>query len=206
MYNSGVKVADFIQSVIDEADISIEIPPASWLRWVTAVEQFVYTEILKEYVTTVLRLDQSPVDVHPLGSLDVPAGAAPPVYDDVVMVYDELGHEIPRGGAVSSLEFPEKAFYYTDYRGNLILSTPEEQAAVTVVYRIRPEIKTAENASTLNVALPPEYLDMCAAKMRGEAYKIANEDGIAGKWLADYNQQVENFKIWAASRNERYGI
>ena len=53
--------------------------------------------------------------------------------------------------------------------------------------------------------LPVEYLDMAGAKIRGEAYKIANEDGLAAKWLADYNQQMENFKIWAASRNERFG-
>jgi hypothetical protein len=46
---------------------------------------------------------------------------------------------------------------------------------------------------------------MVAAKMRGEAYKIANEDGLAAKWLADYNAQLESFKVWAADRNHRYG-
>jgi hypothetical protein len=89
--------------------------------------------------------------------------------------------------------------------GNIALHTREEQWQVTIVYRIRPVIKTEDNAEVLNVALPVEYLDMAGAKIRGEAYKIANEDGLAAKWLADYNQQVENFKIWASSRNERFG-
>jgi hypothetical protein len=50
-----------------------------------------------------------------------------------------------------------------------------------------------------------EWLDLLAARMRGEAYKVANEDGLAGKWMNDYNMQLESFKIWAAKRNERYG-
>ena len=206
MYNSGITVQAFIDSIIEEADISAEIPRASWLRWLSAVEQFAYTEILREYVSTTLHLDNVTTDVFPLMNLDVPHGAAPPVYDDVIRVYDENGHEIQKGGAASAQEFPDKSLYSTDYRGNLILHTFYEQAECTIIYRIRPEIKTEDNEGTLHVALPTEYLDMAAAKMRGEAYKVANEDGIAAKWLADYNLQVENFKVWSAARNERFGI
>jgi hypothetical protein len=46
---------------------------------------------------------------------------------------------------------------------------------------------------------------MLAARLRAEAYKIANEDGQAGKWMQDYNAQLETFGVWAARRNERYG-
>ena len=53
--------------------------------------------------------------------------------------------------------------------------------------------------------VPMEWLDLVGAKMRGEAYKIANEDGLSAKWLNDYNTQLEYLKIWAAKRNERYG-
>lgn len=205
MYKSGLTAKAFVDALEEEADVSIPIPRAAWYRWLTAVEQFVYTEVLKEYVSAKIRLDDVPVDAIPLSLLPVPPGAAAPVYDDILSVYDEAGREVAKGGAVSVFEFPEKFLWKTDYNGRLILSGPRELEAITVIYRLRPEIKTEANADALEVALPPEHLDMAAAKMRGEAYKLANEDGIAGKWLADYNQAMENFKVWAIPRNERYG-
>ena len=48
MYDSGVKCSDFINSIVGEADISIEIQSDSWYRWLNTVEQFIYTEILDE--------------------------------------------------------------------------------------------------------------------------------------------------------------
>lgn len=205
MYNSGVNVKDFLDTLVDETDIAIAVPYKSRLRWLSAVEQFVYTEILEEYVRATVDLSQNPVDVVSLDVLPVPEGAAAPIYDDIVMVYGEEGQEIQKSGPIAGYEFPEKDLFYRDIDGKIVLSTRKEQAEITVIYRLRPAIKTENNDTLLNVALPPEYLDMAAAKIRGEAYKIANEDGLAAKWLADYNQQVENFKIWAASRNERYG-
>ena len=205
MYDSGITVSAFLDSVDQEADISIEIPRTSPLRWLSAVEQFAYTEVLKEYVKAEIALDTYPSDVIDLKNLPVPVGAAIPVYDDVIRVYGEQGQELRKSGAVAGYENPDYDLFYTDYNGGLILHTRIEQSRITIVYRVRPEIKTQDNESLLNVALPVEYLDMAAAKIRGEAYKISNEDGLAAKWLADYNQQVENFKVWAISRNERYG-
>ena len=205
MYNSGIMVKDFLDSIEKEADISIDIPRDSMLRWLSAVEQFAYTEVLKEYVRTTVDLTDNPMDFVDLSVLPVPADAAIPVYDDVIRVYGEEGQELRKSGAVAGYEFPDFDLYYTDYNGHLVIHTRIEQSQVTLIYRIRPAIKTRDNDLELHVALPAEYLDMAAAKIRGEAYKIANEDGLAAKWLADYNQQVENFKIWAASRNERYG-
>jgi len=205
MYDSGITVKDFLDAIDEEADVSIEIPRANPLRWLSAVEQFAYTEVLKEYVRATVDLTDNPMDFVDLSVLPIPSGAAIPVYDDVIRVYGEDGQELRKSGAVAGYEFPDFDLYYADYNGHLVIHTRLEQAKVTIVYRIRPEIKTADNQATSHVSLPVEYLDMAAAKIRGEAYKIANEDGLAAKWLADYNQQVENFKIWAASRNERYG-
>ena len=111
--------------------------------------------------------------------------------------------EIERSGVIGATEFPEKDLYYTDYDGNLVLNLADYADEITVIYRLRPILK-AEGSSDI-VAVPPEFLDLVAAKMRGEAYKIANEDGLAAKWLADYNAQLESFKVWAAGRNQRYG-
>ena len=205
MYDSNISVKNYLDSLVDEADISIDIPRASLLRWLSAVEQFAYTEVLNEYVRATIHLEDNPTDIVRLDVLPVPEGAAIPIYDDIVRVYGEDGMEIRKSGAISGYEFPDWDLFYTDYNGNLVLSTRVEQSAVTIIYRIRPAIKTADNQETLNVALPTEYLDMAGAKIRGEAYKIANEDQLAAKWLNDYNQQIQNFIVWATARNERYG-
>ena len=191
MYDSGVKCSDFINSIIGEADISIEIQSDSWYRWLNTVEQFIYTEILDEYASA--EIDYASDSVM-LSTLAVPSGCASVTYDDV---------QVEKSGIKGVMNFSDKNLYYTDYNGNLVLSLTEVPNKITVIYRLRPIMKTETN--NYNIAVPTEFLDMVSARLRGEAYKIANEDGLAGKWLADYNTQLESFKVWAEKRNKRYG-
>ena len=199
MYDSGVKCSDFINSIIGEADISIEIQSDSWYRWLNTVEQFIYTEILDEYASAEIEYASDSVT---LSTLTVPAGCASVTYDDVIAVYAD-GVQVEKSGIKGVMNFSDKNLYYTDYNGNLVLSLTEVPNKITVIYRLRPILKT--EAGNNNVAVPAEFLDMVSARLRGEAYKIANEDGLAGKWLADYNTQLESFKVWAEKRNKRYG-
>ena len=199
MYDSGVKCSDFINSIIGEADISIEIQSDSWYRWLNTVEQFIYTEILDEYASA--EIDYASDSVA-LSTLTVPSGCASVTYDDVISVYAD-GVQVEKSGIKGVMNFSDKNLYYTDYNGNLILSLTEVPNKITVIYRLRPILKTETGNN--NVAVPAEFLDMVSARLRGEAYKIANEDGLAGKWLADYNTQLESFKVWAEKRNKRYG-
>lgn len=199
MYDSGVKCSDFINSIIGETDISIEIQSDSWYRWLNTVEQFIYTEILDEYASA--EIDYASDSVA-LSTLTVPSGCASVTYDDVISVYAD-GVQVEKSGIKGVMNFSDKNLYYTDYNGNLVLSLTEVPNKITVIYRLRPILKT--EAGNNNVAVPAEFLDMVSARLRGEAYKIANEDGLAGKWLADYNTQLESFKVWAEKRNKRYG-
>jgi hypothetical protein len=199
MYDSGVKCSDFINSIVGEADISIEIQSDSWYRWLNTVEQFIYTEILDEYASAEIGYASDSVT---LSTLTVPSGCASVTYDDVIAVYAD-GVQVEKSGIKGVMNFSDKNLYYTDYNGNLVLSLTEVPNKITVIYRLRPILKT--EASNYNVAVPAEFLDMVSARLRGEAYKIANEDGLAGKWLADYNTQLESFKVWAEKRNKRYG-
>lgn len=199
MYDSGVKCSDFINSIIGEADISIEIQSDSWYRWLNTVEQFIYTEILDEYASAEINYTSDSVT---LSTLAVPSGCASVTYDDVIAVYAD-GVQVEKSGIKGVMNFSDKNLYYTDYNGNLVLSLTEVPNKITVIYRLRPIMKTETN--NYNIAVPTEFLDMVSARLRGEAYKIANEDGLAGKWLADYNTQLESFKVWAEKRNKRYG-
>lgn len=191
MYDCGITAKAFIETVQGEADISAVIPEASWLRWINTVEQFLYAEILAEYV----RAEIPYAEKIPLASIGEGV-----TYDDIISVYgDDV--ELDRAGVIAGTAV-ERPMYWTDYDGNVILRTADVPSQVFVVYRLRPAIKKT-GAETIRI--PVEWLDLLAARMRGEAYKVANEDGLAGKWMNDYNMQLESFKIWAAKRNERYG-
>ena len=56
---------------------------------------------------------------------------------------------------------------------------------MTIVYFARPAVKTSNQPG--NVMVPYEFTDLVRAKLRGEAYKLCNEDAVAAKWLSDYN-------------------
>ncbi len=206
MYDSGILTEKLISNVESEADITVPIGSDSWYRWINAVEQFVYTEIFKEYVKIVLDYSAYGDEIK-LSNLNefatsTPEGCAAPTFDDIIKVYaDET--ELDRSGVISKVVFTDKPLYYADYNGNIVLNTPDNTKEITVIYRIRPKLKVENDGSNIN--LPVEFADMLAARMRAEAYKIANEDGLSAKWMADYNTQLETLKVWAAVRNERYG-
>lgn len=192
MYDCGITAREFIETVQGEADISAVIPEASWLRWINTVEQFLYAEILAEYVR---------VEVPYTEKITLASIGEGVTYDDIISVYgDDV--ELDRAGVIAGIGVPDRPMFWTDYAGNLVLHPVYDPAVVTIVYRLRPAVKVTGEE---HIHLPVEWLDMLAARMRSEAYKIANEDGLAGKWMQDYNMQLESFKIWAAGRNDRYG-
>lgn len=203
MYNSGISAADLIRSVTEEADIVIPITDTSWYRWINAVEQFVYTEIFNQFVSAELYFEDILGNTIHLGSqIPVIEGCAVPEFDDVVKIYaDEV--ELSRAGVISGIAFADKPIYYTDYAGNIKLILPFDADKITVVYKLRPRLKTEGDEFFIN--LPIEFVDLLAARLRAEAYKIANEDEQAAKWSAEYNVQLETLKVWAAMRSERYG-
>lgn len=192
MYDCGITAREFIATLREEADISAVIPEASWLRWINTVEQFLYAEILAEYVR---------VEIPYAEKITLASIGEGVTYDDIISVYgDDV--ELDRAGVIAGIGVPDRPMFWTDYAGNLVLHPVYDPAVVTIVYRLRPAVKVTGEE---HIHLPVEWLDMLAARMRSEAYKIANEDGLAGKWMQDYNMQLESFKIWAAGRNDRYG-
>ena len=203
MYDSGIAARTLISNVSSEADITIPIDSESWYRWINAVEQFVYTEILNEYTSVTLNYAELTNDTINLNNDIITAnGCAAPNFDDIIKIYaDET--ELDRTSVISGLIFVDKPLYYTDYSGNIKMNLTGYPENIVIIYRLRPELKSS--LTDRNINIPIEFIDMLAARMRGEAYKIANEDNLSAKWLSDYNIQLESFKLWATRRNERYG-
>lgn len=202
MYDCGIKASELIKSVRDEADVSLGIPDETFLRSINTVEQFLYSEILKEYISVQIDYADIADDVVSLGDIAMPDGCDCAVFDDIIKVFaDEW--ELERSGVIGVIQFPEKMMYYSDFDDNVRLSVTEYPEKITFVVRLRPALKSKVNDSNVNV--PAEFVELICARMRGDAYKIVNEDGIAAKWLNDYNNQLETFKIWAMERSARFG-
>jgi hypothetical protein len=201
MYHSGVTVADAIAMLSNEVDIVGDIPASSYLRWVSALEQLIYSDLIADERSATLSV--SPEYTLGLNSVSTVQGEKKPTFDDVRKVYRD-GEELTRVGLATAHQFgDEKAVYFkkgdyigvSEYAGNA-------GDIMTVIWRCVPTVKTKDSEEIL---VPYEWLDMVLAKMRGEAYKIANDDAQAAKWLGDYNAQMESFRLWAAERGKRYG-
>ena len=103
----------------------------------------------------------------------------------------------------SGVIFPD-TYYKTGNNIGINLKKPSEK--LKIIYFVKPELKNADNISELNVMLPYEFIDLAKAKLRGEAYKIANEGDIAAMWLNDYNILLETFKAWISGKKPEFGL
>lgn len=198
MYNSNVAISSLIEQIESEADVITQIEDEFYLKWVNIVQQTLYKELIEQYSHSEVETDG---DLY-LDDIEVTSEQAPVEYDDIFKIYID-GEELTKASVTTAFTIPDKDIYYYDSANSVVrirCKIPYDK--INVVYRVRPKI--AEETSEY-IYLPYEWLEMLAAKIRGELYKIANDDVMAAKWLADYNTQLESFKVWIMKRNSRYG-
>ncbi len=200
MYHSGVTVGELIAEMQEEVDIAGIIPAAAYYRWVSSLEALLYSDVLLFDRQATLSAVDGFLD---LSQLPVGEGERAVLFDDVRKIYLD-GEELVRSGRVGAYQFDEeKIIYYAD-RDGIRVSVYGEGGDETydVIWRVIPAPKKQDGDE---VMLPLEWLDMVMARLRGEAYKVANDDEQAAKWLGDYNTQLASFREWAAVRGQRYG-
>lgn len=196
-------VFDFIEELKNEVDIAIEIPDCIYLSWLNSLHQLLYTEIIKEQKKVVLTSSlQSPVDISKI-DIDKELEEVPR-FEDIYAVYTDDGTQLMKSTVASGVIF-SNTFYKDDNKlGYNTSSTPK---SLTIIYIVRPKIlNITYELNDLCVYLPDEFIDLAKAKLRGEAYKLANEDELAAKWLNDYNVLLENFKAWIAEKSPDFGL
>lgn len=196
MFNSGKSVSELITELRDEVDIALEIPTSTYLLWLNSIEQLCYSEFIKEQREIKVLNPTTPIVI---GDLTVSEEEAPIRFEDIYAVYaDDV--QLMKTTLASGTIFPDTFYKHNDYLGTNI---PCQTRELKIIYIARPKVKTAEEG---NVMMPIEFIDLVKAKMRGETYKLVNEDEIAGKWLNDYNMMLENFKAWCSNRSSRFGM
>ena len=206
MYDSDITAADLISEIKDEIDIAAIIPDSAFIRWLNTVEQTVYTELIREMklVHIAVEYDDGDIPSFSLPDISLSGNEDPAIFDDIIKVYVD-GIELDRVSLISGMTFDNLGMYYKNGE-RVMVKTLVPATEVTVIYVVRPIKKTIINGELPGetVKLPAEWLEIAASRLRGEAYKLANDDNLAAKWLNDYNLYLEQFKVWL-EKNKVYG-
>lgn len=209
MFDSGITAEDIIGQVKSEADIALPVSDECCIQWLNAAERLLYTEIIKEQGMMQFGFVWRPVPGAVTETIDLskPSAAVSdeedtPSFEDVYAVYSD-GVQLIRSTLTSGGIFPNT------YYGNgisLTVHLSKYPGTVEVYYNVKPKLITLDNMGSRKVRVPVEFIDLIKAKLRGEAYKLANEGELAAVWLNDYNALLETFKEWVASRQPAFGI
>lgn len=203
MFDSGISVKDLIEELNTEVDISLDIPNKTYVTWLNALQQMLYTEVIQEQKKKAIKSPfVSPVSIS---SIEVETIENKPRFEDIIAVYaDDI--QLIKSTVASGVIFPNT--FYKD-NNNIGINLEKEPENLTVVYVVKPslvEVSEKDVIDDANVMMPIEFIDLVKAKLRGEAYKLANEDNLAAKWLNDYNTLLETFKVWMAEKVANFGL
>ena len=205
MFDSGITASKLIDELKGEVDIAIQIPNSSYISWLNSLQQLLYSEVIKEQKETEgISLDFKGTKYFEFANMEQETGESPIRYEDVHAVYTSKGTQLIESTTASSVIFPNT--YWKVGSKSLGVNISAESAGIRVIYFVRPEIIDEPNFAMKKVMIPIEFIDLVKAKLRGEAYKLANEDVLAAKWLNDYNALLETFKAWITAKMPTFGL
>ena len=200
MFDSGITVEKLIDGLKSEVDIALEIPDQTYIDWLNSLQQLLYTEIIKEQKKTTLHgAILNPIS---LSLIMTESNENTPRFEDIHAIYAD-NTQLKKSTLTSGIIF--KNTFYKDHNG-IGYCTEEIPRRVKIIHIVKPALVTTENYSNMNVMIPIEFIDLAKSKLRGEAYKLANEDAIAAKWLNDYNILLETFRAWITEKASNFGI
>lgn len=214
MFDSGIAVKDLVEDLKTEVDIALAIPNSTYVQWLNSLQQVLYTEIIKEqkeYSYNANMFEKPPIygtgrDVSTLDLSTIPTedNESQPIFEDIYALYSN-GVQFIKSTVASSYIFPNTYFKYNNqlgYEGKILGMT-------RIIYFVRPALITVDKNDTIDgstVMLPVEFIELAKSKLRGEAYKLANEYDMATVWLNDYNVLLETFKAWIAEKSSNFGM
>lgn len=197
MFGSGVTLNSVISGLESEMDIAIPIEKERYIEWINSLEQLLYREVIKEQAECVIEIPEGAV--LDLSRMRLPDDRDSLYFEDIYAVFaDEK--QLIKTSLASGKIFPDCFFKDENKMGYSLTGNPSD---FRIIYTVRPKPKvTGEEI----IMLPVEFVELAKAKLRGEAYKLANEDALAAKWLNDYNVLLETFKAWISGKAPEFGL
>lgn len=189
-FDSGYSAKNIINTLKEEIDVVSYITDDTYVRLYNELIELLYGEIIQD--TALLEKE---VTDNCLTDLDVSKEHIKDVY------YGDV--QLSRGKAEQVGKMDN--IYYTDNNDNFCFSVADVKGRenLRIYYNYIPQrLESLKDEKT--VPLPFVFLEIVTSKLRGEIYKLLNEDEQSAKWLNDYNTQLENFKAYIQSRKEKF--
>lgn len=203
MFDSGITASTLISDLKNEIDVALDIPDMQYVEWLNSTEQLLYTEIIKEQKAKELTPDTA--CVIDLADIEVDSSEEKIRYEDIYAVFADTT-QLKKTTLTSGHIFPDTWFKTENKLGYSIAKNAD---TIKIIYFVKPKLKSVDDTDGItggNVKIPIEFIDLIKAKLRGEAYKLANETASAAIWLNDYNSALENFKAWVSAKSPDFGM
>lgn len=197
MFDSKISADIIIDEIEKETDIAVIIPRNTYFEWINSIEQLLYGAIIREMREKTVNIPDD--GILKLSEIEVSDGEDEVRFEDIYAVYAG-GVQLVKSTLASGVIFPD--CYYK--KNNNLAVNCDKHDGVRLVYFARPELKEPDNSG--NIMVPPEFIELVKSKLRGEAYKLANENNLSAKWLNDYNAHIEDFKAWIDEKRPQFGV
>lgn len=212
MITSDYYVKDLISSVKVETDSYQEVPQDLILMAYNALMQQLYRTVIREQGIETIERTAAAGGTNTftikMDEIQAATGVATPTFEDVLRV--EMG-AVVFSRATMATSNALKNIYYKNNIGNIAISCDSlitEAVVFEVTFTEKPKLVTTEDLELEDspvIPVPNEFVPMVYAGVRGEAYKLANQDTLSAKWIADYNAQAETLAKWIAETKPTYG-
>ena len=203
MFDSGISIDNLVSELKQEVDIALPISNKSYVLWLNSLEHFLYTEFIQEQNKIIV--DGTDDCIINLSEISMPDDEAAIRFEDIYTVFADT-KQLIKSTVTSGNIFPNTFYKMENNLAYNVLFRPKE---IRIIYFVKPKLNAVDENDNIepgNVMLPIEFIDLVKAKLRGEAYKLSNEDSLAAKWLNDYNILLETFKAWLNSKQPNFGM
>ena len=192
MLHCTVSARELIDSVMEDVGLYQGFPRATYRSLLNETIGRLYTDVVKEEGEVACIPRDGTVS---LASLPLPEGIAPLQEEDVLRIrkVDEYIHYLPP--ARFHLATTLAGSFYTVKGGAILFAPTYSGHGMTLSYRIRP-LPFHKDNEELTLPISDEFVSLIRAKLRGEILKLANEDALAAKWLAEYNAALPAFAAY----------
>jgi hypothetical protein len=211
MFDSGITADSFVKGMISEIDYP-DIPGADasiTLSRITEhlnrIEKILYSEIIREIATVDFENPQNNLTIEDINDKVTLLNAGEISFNEIVGVLAD-DTELTKTNATNFLILRNVFTYNFDKFLYKKYYVDESVMDLTISFKVLPEKKTITSSTVSgNVNIPFEFLPLIRSYIRGEEYKLINEDNIAAKWLNDFNAQIEEFKVYIEKNRSAFG-